>query len=76
MDDSIQLRGGDDFRVTASRSAVVHDGYNWRPIDANTPRGAKLQLINKRAGVAVYGTLGTHTTHWTHWAPLPSWGGT
>ncbi len=61
------------FRLTASKSAVVQDGYHWRPIDATTPRGAKLQLINKNAGVATYGTLATYPGYWTHWAPLPTW---
>ena len=69
--EDISAAGG--FRLMASRTAVVQDGYYWRPIDEKTPRGAKLQLINRQAGVAAYGVLGTHTSHWTHWAPLPVW---
>lgn len=55
----------------SSRTVVVDRGYHWRPIDAHTPRSQKLQLINRRDGVAVYGAIGANTT-WTHWAPLPS----
>ena len=59
--------------VTSNRAqtVVVDRGYHWRPIDASTPRSQKLQLINQRDGVAVYGAIGADTT-WTHWAPLPS----
>ena len=56
----------------STRVAVVDDTYHWRKIDGNTPRGSKLQLINRGAGVATYGTLGTDPGHWTHWAPLPT----
>ena len=58
--------------MTTDRAAVVSDGFQWRPIDARTPRGCKLQLINRAAGVACYGTLGTVPHFWTHWAPLPT----
>ena len=59
--------------VTSNRAqtVVVDRGYHWRPIDAHTPRSQKLQLINHRDGVAVYGAIGANTA-WTHWAPLPS----
>ena len=52
--------------------ACVDTKYHWRPITADTPRGVKLQLVNKPAGVAVYGKLGTGNDFWTHWAPLPT----
>lgn len=52
--------------------AVVDINYHWKPIDKDTPRGAKLQLICESAGVATYGALGTRHEHWTHWAPLPT----
>lgn len=55
----------------SSRAALVDKGYHWRPIAADTSRSAKLQLINRPAGVAVYGALGT-SKFWTHWAPLPT----
>ena len=31
-----------------------------------------MQLINRKAGVAAYGTLGTDPFFWTHYAPLPT----
>lgn len=56
----------------STRTAVVDRRYHWRPIDASTPRGTKMQLINRDAGVACYGQLGTGVHFWTHWAPLPT----
>lgn len=57
--------------LDSSGAALVDDTYYWRCIDQNTPRGAKLQLINRAAGVATYGSLATDPGFWTHWAPLP-----
>jgi len=51
--------------------AVVDRTIPWRPIDANTPRNCKLQLINRSAGVAQYGALKGEEGFFTHWAPLP-----
>lgn len=31
-----------------------------------------MQLINRKAGVAVYGTIGSNEKYFTHWAPLPT----
>lgn len=59
----------------STRTAVVDRTYHWRPIDASTPRGTKLQLIHKPSGVACYGRLGSKVDHWTHWAPLPTFDG-
>lgn len=56
----------------SSRTALVDKGYPWRPVTSDTPRGTKLQLINRAAGVATYGTLGGGASFWTHWAPLPT----
>ena len=49
--------------------AVANDVY-WLPIDADTPRSAKLQLLSI-GGVAQYGVLGSDTSFYTHWCPLP-----
>ena len=54
---------------SASTVAVATD-YFWQPIDTNTPRGVKLQLLGK-GGVAVYGTWNGKDTFYTHWAPVP-----
>ena len=49
--------------------AVAADTY-WIPIDKDTPRSAKLQLLSI-GGVAQYGTLGSDVSFYTHWCPLP-----
>lgn len=62
------------IKTDSSASAVVDQDYYWLPIDSNTPRACKLQLINKQAGVAMYGVLGYNNEDekfWTHWCPLP-----
>jgi hypothetical protein len=56
--------------VDDTRSAAVDREYHWRPI-ATCPSGVKVQLINRRYGVAVYGTYTRKDCWWTHWAPLP-----
>jgi len=57
---------------TTDRAAVVDKGYHWRLIDERTPRGTKLQLVRRDAGVALYGVLGSDNEFFTHWAPLPT----
>lgn len=61
-----------EYRESSDKAAVVAPGFHWIPIDENTPRGCKLQLINKNSGVACYGSLDTEVGFWTHWAPLPT----
>lgn len=51
---------------------VVDKSYHWQPIDENTPRGQKLQLIHRPSGVANYGILGTGPVWATHWCKLPT----
>lgn len=53
---------------SAKTVAVATDTY-WIPIDKDTPRGVKLQLLSI-GGVAQYSVFnGDH--FWTHWCPLP-----
>jgi hypothetical protein len=60
-------------RLSTDRAAVVDGDYHWREIATDPPRrGAKVQLINRRLGVAVYGAWTPKDTQWTHWAPLPT----
>jgi hypothetical protein len=49
--------------------AVATDTY-WLPIDKDTPRSVKLQLLSI-GGVAQYGTLGSDVSFYTHWCPVP-----
>lgn len=48
--------------------AVATDVY-WMPVNHNTPRGVKLQLLGK-GGVAVYGVY-HGDKFFTHWQALP-----
>lgn len=61
----------DRVQHTTDRAAVVDPDYFWRRIDSGAPLGAKVQLINERSGVAVYGVLSAKESFFTHWAPLP-----
>ena len=56
-------------KVTSDGSAVVDTEYFWIAVDANTPRGMKVQLLGK-GGVAIY-ALYDGDPFWTHWCPLP-----
>ena len=57
-------------QISTDGKAAVDPNYFWKKCDSNTPRGVKLQLINKAAGVAVYG-MWSPGSGFTHWAPLP-----
>ena len=59
-------------RKTSDQAAVVDTEYHWRPINPDTPRGTKLQLISRKHGVATYGSISSNETFFTHWAPLPT----
>jgi len=58
--------------LSSDGQAVVNRATKWIPIDASTPRGAKLQLISKPAGVAQYGQLMSDNKFFTHWFPMPT----
>jgi hypothetical protein len=60
------------IKTTTDKAAVVDTAYHWIPIaERQPPRGSKVQLIDDRLGVAVYGPYSPKSTH-THWAPLPT----
>lgn len=59
------------IKSTSDRAATVDTAYHWRPVGPDTPRGTKVQLINRRFGIAVYGQF-QPGANWTHWAPLPT----
>lgn len=56
--------------INASKTVAVDREYYWLPI-ASCPHGVKVQLINEKYGVAVYGQYRPKEAFWTHWAPLP-----
>lgn len=57
-------------KLNAARTAAVSLDAVWRPIDADTPRGVKMLLINQDAGVAHIGLRGADNFY-THWHALP-----
>ena len=58
--------------INSTHTAAVATDYYWIPIDANTPRGVKLQLLGQ-GGVAQYSNY-HGDPFWSHWAPLPKRG--
>jgi hypothetical protein len=56
-------------KPNTDNTVAVSTTVYWLPIDANTPRGQKLQLLGK-GGVAVYGIY-NGDAFWTHWQALP-----
>ena len=59
-------------KLTADGAAVVAPEYHWIPIDARTPRGATLLLINKSANRMQSGILTAGEKFFDHWAPCPT----
>lgn len=57
-------------RLNTERTVAVDTQVRWRPVGPDTPRGVKLLLINRQAGVATFGQY-VPGGWWTHWAPLP-----
>ena len=55
-----------------TRVALIDKGYHWNLIDGNSPHGSKMQLVNRRYGVAIYGSISSREQFFTHWAPLPT----
>jgi hypothetical protein len=55
--------------INSTHTAAVATDYYWIPIDENTPRGVKLQLLGQ-GGVAQYSNY-HGDSFWSHWAPLP-----
>lgn len=59
------------IKKTSDGQAVVDTTIHWISVEDVPPPSGKLQLINKRLGVAVYGNY-SKGQQWTHWAPLPT----
>lgn len=58
------------YALNSSHTVAVATDYYWIPINDDTPRGVKLQLLSI-GGVATYGTYNGKDKFFTHWAPLP-----
>lgn len=60
-----------DIKLTTNHAAAVNTQLFWLPVSKYPPpRGTKLQLIDRRAGVAHYGQYRDGDS-WTHWQGLP-----
>lgn len=59
-------------KTDSTKTAAIDPATFWRKIGPDAPKGVKVQLINRSAGVATYGTLPSRFH--THWAPLPVFG--
>lgn len=57
-------------QLNRDRTVGVNQNVYWLPCGPNTPQGVKLQLINRKNGVAVYGIYYPQDG-WTHWQGLP-----
>lgn len=58
-----------NHKIDSTGTAAVATDYYWLPIDENTPRGVKLQLLGQ-GGVAQYSSY-HGDPFWQFWAPLP-----
>lgn len=58
--------------LNSTKTVAIDPAVHWRPIDADTPRGVKVQVINRKDNVAHYSIILPNNVHWTHWAHLPT----
>lgn len=58
-------------KLTSDGAAVVAPDIKWLKIDANTPMGARMLLIEKAQGVA-YIRSRMKGDGFDHWFPLPT----
>lgn len=58
------------IKQTNDGAAAVNTELYWIPISEVPPPSGKLQLINRRLGVATYGNY-MPGQNWTHWQGLP-----
>lgn len=63
-----------ESRLSSDRAAFVNPACVWKPITDSTPRGTKLQLVNRSAGVAQYSSLVNGESFFTHYYELPVFG--
>jgi len=59
-------------KLTADGAAAVSTECHWIPIDASTPQGVSMWLINKRSNVAQKGQYHGGEQFFDHWFPLPT----
>ena len=61
------------FRLSSDGAALIDPASVWVEIsDENKPpAGVKMQLINKKLGIATIGTYDKNKSDFTHYAGLP-----
>lgn len=59
-------------KLNSDQTVAVDPATKWIKIGPDTPRGVKLQLINKKYGVALYARYSAADTFFTHYHPLPT----
>ena len=56
--------------INSTGTVAVSTITYWIPLDDDTPRNVKLQLLTK-GGIAMYGNLTGDISFYTHWCPVP-----
>lgn len=59
-----------DIKPNTNRTAAVNRRLPWIPVGPDTPRGVRLLVINRAAGVATFAQY-EPGSEWTHWQGLP-----
>lgn len=57
-------------KLNANKTVAVAVDYYWIPIDSDTPRGVKVQLLTI-GDIGIQGIYDGKMDWVTHWAPLP-----
>ena len=60
-----------NHKLNTDKTALVATDHYWISIDADTPLGVKMLLINQKSGVAWLGYWSSGDSFWTHYSPLP-----
>jgi hypothetical protein len=63
------MRLGQAYKVNNEQKVAVSKDVYWMPVNSDTPRGTKIQLLGS-GGVATYGNY-DGDPFWTDWCPLP-----
>ncbi len=58
------------YSINTEKTVAVSPDYYWLPINKDTPKGVKIQLLGL-GGVAVYGEWDGKSRFWQAWAPVP-----
>ena len=61
-----------NHKLNSDRTAAVSLDAEWLPIDASTPRGVKVWMINRPSGSSFSGQYNPSDPFPTHWFPNPT----